>query len=345
MNKKFKATGLTFAAAFVLSLGTAVDTQAALLGDGSLSSGIASTFDQTTSSEEELEATADVLWEGTALEGYVNLGIADVDDNLNIRDSADESGSLVGKLRSNAACEILSYEGEWAYIESGEVTGYVKAEYLITGDEAVELALELGQTVATVTSDALYVRMEPSTEADYWTMVPNGEELSVIEELDGWVEVDIDGETGYVCADYVEISNELDTALTITEALYGEGITDIRAAVCEFAKQYVGNRYKYGGSSLTNGTDCSGFTMSVYANFGITLPHSSSGQSSCGTRVSLSEVKAGDLIFYGSGSRINHVALYIGNGQVVHASSARTGIIISNMYYRTPVCATRILSD
>lgn len=119
--------------------------------------------------------------QGTPLEGYVNIGIANVEDNLNIRESADEGSDLVGKLRKNASCEVLGYEGEWAHIQSGEVEGYVKAPYLYTGRKPIDLAFQLGQTVAKVTTDALYVRMEPSTEADYWTMVPNGEELTVIE--------------------------------------------------------------------------------------------------------------------------------------------------------------------
>ena len=321
-----------------------MQVQAATLRDG-LSEGIASNFDQTTDTEEETQATAEVVWTGTPLEGYVNIAIAKVDDSLNIRESADGDSSLVGKLRKNGACEVLGMEGEWAHIKSGEVEGYVKAEYLYTGQEAIDLAFELGQTVAKVTTNSLYVRMEPSTEADYWTQVPEGEELQVIEDQGDWIKVDIDGEDGYVASEYVEVSSELDTALTLSEALYGEGVTDVRIAICDYAKQFVGNRYVWGGTSLTKGTDCSGFTMSVYKNFGISLPHSSRAQANCGTKVSVSDVKPGDLIFYGNGKRINHVAMYIGGGRVVHASNSRTGITISNLYYRSPVSAARILND
>ena len=238
MYRRYKAAGVVLGAIFMAMV--SMDTQAAQLGED-LSVGIASTFDQTTNTEEETQATAEVVWTGTPLEGYVNIGIANVDDNLNIREAADEGSSLTGKLRKNAACEILGYEGGWAHIQSGEVEGYVKSEYLYTGQEAIDLAFQLGQTVAKVTTDALYVRMEPSTEADFWTMVPNGEQLAVIEDLGDWVKVDIDGEEGYVASEYVEVTDELDTALTITEALYGEGVTDVRIDICEFAKQYVGN--------------------------------------------------------------------------------------------------------
>lgn len=342
MYKETKAAGIILGA--ILLAVVSLDANAAQLGD-SLSEGIAVNFNQATNTDEETKATAEIVWTGTPLEGYVNIGIANVEDNLNIRSEADQSSKLVGKLRKDSACEILEILGEWAHITSGEVEGYVKAEYLYTGQEAIDRAFELGQTVARVNTDALYVRMEPSTEADFWTKVPSGEELLVIEEMGDWVKVDIDGEEGYVAAEYVEVTSELKTALTITEALYGEGVTDVRISICEFAKQYVGNRYVWGGTSLTKGADCSGFTLAVYRNFGISLPHSSRAQANCGTKISVSEAKPGDLIFYGSGKGINHVAMYIGNGQVVHASNSRTGIIISNAYYRSPVKAVRIIND
>ncbi len=342
MYKGYRAVSVILSAAMLVMTG--VQAEAAPLSE-SLRAGIAVNFDQVTDTEEETKATAEVVWTGTPLEGYTNIGIANVEDNLNIREAADTSSKLVGKMRANAACEVLETEGEWAHIKSGEVEGYVKTEFLYTGQEAIDLAFELGQAMAKVTCDALYVRMEPDTEADYWDKIPHGEELAVIEEMEDWVKVEIDGEEGYVAAEFVEINNELDTALTITEALYGEGVTDIRVEICEFAKQYVGNRYVWGGVSLTKGADCSGFVLAVYKNFGVSLPHSSRAQANCGTRISVSDVKPGDLIFYGNSSGINHVAMYIGGGRVVHASNSRTGIITSNMYYRSPVSAARIIQD
>jgi len=113
----------------------------------------------------------------------------------------------------------------------------------------------------------------------------------------------------------------------------------------QYACQFVGNRYVWGGTSLTNGVDCSGFTMRIYEKYGIYLPHSSKAQANCGTRIDASQAKPGDLFFYGSGKSISHVAMYIGGGQVVHASSAKTGIKISNAFYRTPICVVRLLND
>ena len=119
----------------------------------------------------------------------------------------------------------------------------------------------------------------------------------------------------------------------------------MQSAVVAYALQFVGNPYVYGGSSLTNGTDCSGFTMAVYAHFGYGLPHSSGSQSGCGYAVSLDSLQPGDLLFYTNdgGSGIGHVALYIGGGQIVHASTPATGIKVSSAFYRTPVAARRIV--
>lgn len=115
------------------------------------------------------------------------------------------------------------------------------------------------------------------------------------------------------------------------------------SAVASYALQFVGNPYVYGGSSLTKGTDCSGFTMSIFKKFGISLPRTSAEQSGTGKKIKVSEAQPGDLIFYSSGGRVNHVAICIGGGRIVHASNPRTGITTSNMRYRTPYCARRVI--
>ncbi len=117
-----------------------------------------------------------------------------------------------------------------------------------------------------------------------------------------------------------------------------------RTAIVAYAKQFLGNPYVYGGTSLTNGADCSGFTQSIYAHFGITTGRSSRDQAAKGKEISVSSVQTGDLLFYASGNYINHVAMYIGNGQVIHASNSRTGITISPSNYRTPCKAVTFLN-
>lgn len=277
--------------------------------------------------------------------GYINLGVAQVDGNLNVRKEPGTEAEVVGKMPNNAGCEIIEEDGEWTKIKSGKVEGYVKSEYLLSGDEALTKAAEVKQTIATVNTTTLYVREKPNTDCKIITSMPIGEELEVVETLEGWVKINVDSDEGYVSSDYVDISVELPKAQTMTEVRYGQGVSDVRVSLVQYATQFVGNPYVWGGTSLTRGADCSGFVLSVFANYGISLPHSSRAQANCGTRISSSEARPGDLFFYGNGSSINHVAIYIGNGQVVHASSPKSGIKISGAYYRTPVKVVRIINN
>ncbi|MCD7751201.1 MAG: NlpC/P60 family protein [Lachnospiraceae bacterium] len=305
--------------------------------------GIASVTSSTLDEEDCIqyaESGENNLW------GYTNLGIAQVEEgNLNVRSGPSTDDSVVGKMTNNAACEILFEKDGWYYITSGEVEGYVSAEFIITGVEAKVKALSIVYTKAVVQTDGLNVRTGPGEEYDILTQVATGEELEVVAVSDGWVECVLNTDTVYVSEEYVEIVEGLDTAVTLSSLQYGSGVSSVRVSLVDYALQFVGNPYVWGGTSLTNGADCSGFVLSVYAHFGYSLPHSSAAQANCGTRISTSELQPGDLLFYGSSaSNISHVAIYIGNGQIVHASDERSGIKISNYNYRTPVAAVRILS-
>lgn len=274
----------------------------------------------------------------TTICGYTNIGIADVNGNLNVRKEASASGKIVGKMTQYAACEILGTEGEWTKISSGEVEGYVKSEFLLTGSVAEEIAKKQLTTVAKVETSNLRVRKEANTESAVISQVSEGEELTLLEDLDGWYKVEVDNEEGYISADYASVYDTLKTAQTLEELRYGSGVSETRVDMVSYALQFVGNRYVWGGTSLTNGVDCSGFTMKIYQRYGISLPHSSKAQPSYGTKIKASEAQPGDLFFYGSGKSINHVGIYIGNGQIVHASGRKTGIKISNAFYRKPIC-------
>ena len=305
-------------------------------------------------------------------ESFKSLVIAQVDDYVNVRSEASEDSEVLGKLYDKSVGKYLGEENGWYKIESGSVTGYVKAEYCVTGEDAVALAKKVGTRIATVTTTTLKVRSAASTDADVIGLVPIDDELVVSEEEDGWIKVDIEEGEGYVSTDYVTLSTEFVKAESKAEEearlakedaekeaarkaassgtskkssgkvksaeSYTSKSSSIGSAVAEFAQQFVGNPYVYGGSSLTNGTDCSGFVMSVYANFGVSLPHSSSADRSVGAAVDgLSNAEPGDLVCYSG-----HVALYIGNGQIVHASTSRDGIKISNnAAYRTILSVRR----
>lgn len=306
--------------------------------------GAPQTDDASQESEQANEATQTPTAAQTC--GYTNLGMSVISSgNLNIRQEASTDSEVVGILTNHNACELLEDAGDWYKVTSGKVTGYVSKQYLVTGDEAESIAEQEIKTVATVNTETLNVRAEKSTEAAVLSQVGNSEAFTVNSVADGWVEISVDDSVGYISQDYVTLAQALPTAKTIEQVKYGDGVSDVRASVVSYALQFVGNRYVWGGTSLENGVDCSGFTMRILGKYGISLPHSSKAQPSYGTKISASEAKPGDLFFYGSGRSISHVAIYIGNGQIVHASNKRDGIKVSNAFYRSPICVARYLPD
>ena len=303
---------------------------------------------QTDDASQESEQANEAAQTPTAAQtcGYTNLGMSVISSgNLNIRQEASTDSEVVGILTNHNACELLEDAGDWYKVTSGKVTGYVSKQYLVTGDEAESIAEQEIKTVATVNTETLNVRAEKSTEAAVLSQVGNSEAFTVNSVADGRVEISVDDSVGYISQDYVTLAQALPTAKTIEQVKYGDGVSDVRASVVSYALQFVGNRYVWGGTSLEKGVDCSGFTMRILGKYGISLPHSSRAQPSYGTKISASEAKPGDLFFYGSGSSISHVAIYIGNGQIVHASNKRDGIKVSNAFYRSPICVARYLPD
>ena len=299
------------------------------------------------------EKTAEELdWEarGAATAGYENFGIPNVDNYLNVRRSASSDAVIVGKMLRDSGCEILSKvekdDGIWYEIQSGDVYGYVSADYMLTGQEAEDYGREVAHRRAVISTDTLNVRTEPSEDATIWTQANGNERYDVLQQLDGWIEIELDTDTGYVKSDYVEVRYALSHAIPYTqEEIEAQEKQSLRSQIVDYALQFVGNPYVWGGESLTNGVDCSGFTMKVYEKFGVYLSHYTGTQINEGRSISESELKKGDLIFYAKDGTVNHVAMYIGNGCVVHAKSTKAGITITDYNYRTPVRFVRYLDD
>ncbi len=283
--------------------------------------------------------------EDGTIAGYTNLGIANVNDHLNIREEPKEDAELVGKMTKHAACEILDVSGNWAHIKSGKVDGYCNTEFLYTGEKALSIAEEEITLVATIQTTTLFVREEASKDSAVLTMVPLGEEYVVTEgEKDSdWFKIEIDEDEGWISSEYVTIAEQLDKAQSMKELKYGEGVSDVRVSLVNYAKQFIGNRYVWGGTSLTKGADCSGYVQSIFRKYNVYLPRTSAAQSTVGKKISPGDAQPGDLFFYARGGRIGHVGIYIGGGQIVNAHSRRTGIRIDNAYYRKPAVVRRVL--
>lgn len=319
-----------------------------------------------TEEQTSVQETVDMPAEEPEVSEYTAFAIADVSRYVNVRSMPSTDGEIIGKIYDGAVAQILESAGEqedWYRIISGNVEGYIKAEFFIAGEAAAAVMDSYVVSYARVVADKLNVRAEASTEADPVGYLLEGEEARVLEQCDEWLRVQYtSGEEGYVAAQYVMSREDYSYAMTLEEAQLAESqdaerrgrkpvvkekepeeilqivppaVTyssneELRKQIVEYALQFVGNKYINGGSSLTKGTDCSGFTCYIYRDFGYSISRTPSGQyTSAGRSIEAEEIQPGDIICYSSngGKSCTHVALYIGEGQIVHAANSRKGVI------------------
>ena len=270
---------------------------------------------------------------------------------LNVRKGAGTNYAVIGSLKEDASVIIQGTSGDWykitAKINGKSVTGYVSSQYIKIGSSSNSNSGSDTSDASKPSSDATYkevnetvwatagVNIRKGAGTNYsiiGSLVKNGSITRIGVGSNGWSKVKYGNSTGYISSEYLTTTNPNPGA----ESTTGD-------AVVAFAKQFLGNPYVWGGNDLNTGVDCSGFTQQVFLNFGIQLNRTADAQRSNGRAISLSEAQPGDLVFYGSSGYASHVALYIGNGQVIHASSPSTGIIISNVNYRTPIQVNRVI--
>ena len=280
---------------------------------------------------------------------FQKLAISIAKDFVYVRKSASTGCKAIGKLHRGSAGTILGKKGAWVKISSGSLKGYVKKEYIAIGADAEKLAEKYGTKYAVLKkgTSVLNVREEKNTSSDIVTQLPEGKRYTVKSENADWCKVKVKGKSGYIAKEYVHTKYSFKEAKSLKkktkETVRSYASENKAESLISYAKQFIGNKYVWGGTSLTNGTDCSGFTLRVFQKFGYSLPRTSAEQAGCGSSVKLSELKPGDLVFYKRGGRVHHVAIYIGGGQIVHAAGAKWGIITSNMNYSRVSHARRIL--
>lgn len=390
-----------------------------------------------------------------AKSAYDNIAVSKVKSSVNIRTEANTSSGITGKIYNNCAATILDTVdgegGKWYKIQSGNVTGYIKADYFVTGSQAEQKAKEVGTTYGTVVdTPSLRLRQSPDLTSKTLTLLAEGAQYTVVGEEGDFLKVAVDTDLeGYVFKEYMKTDVKFNEAVSVEEekakeaeeakrkkeaedaireleeakkaeakkaseaakkeetkapettapkkeetkkaetkgtdpvvqtiaanpekgddvtvsapttakaeekpiaskkpdgSPSGGGSSEVKSAtrnaIVAYAKQFLGNPYVYGGTSLTKGADCSGFVMSVFSHFGINTGRTSRDQAAKGKAIPVSDVKPGDLLFYASGDYINHVGIYVGGGQIIHASTPATGICYAPSNYRTPCKAVTFL--
>ncbi len=278
---------------------------------------------------------------------YNDMFVAtNLNNYLNVRDQPSADGKIIGKLVKYAGGNIVEkLENGWYRISSGGIDGYIAGEYCVIGEEAKQVALEHCYEMVEVTAERLNVRSGPGEDYPVWTQLSATEKLVVESEEGNWLRISINNSYGYVHKDYTRVG------FYLVEAMPWSSISNYsptRQALFAYAEQFIGTTYVFGGTDLHNGIDCSSYVQQCFKNaIGISLPRTSRDQVNRGTAISMAEAKPGDLLFYADQDQVvNHVAMYLGDGKILHAAQSFGQIIISKYNYATePIAVRNIIGD
>ena len=267
-----------------------------------------------------------------AIAKFTNLGaVKNVNNYLNVRTRPTTESEVCGVIFGGCCAELLEHENGWYKISSGGAAGYVSDQFIATGEEARKIAMDHCRYVAIITAETTPVMDQPDKNSPVLTPVVQGDHYDCLEELDGWIGIDIVADkVGYIDVNDCEVGYFAEEGIIFTDA---GGASPLRRNIINTALQYYGGKYVFGGESLTDGIDCSAFTQQIFAKNGITLSRNSWTQAGEGVHVELKDLRPGDLVFYPASHRdgIGHVAIYMGNAKIIHAASERLGITVSDL--------------
>ncbi|MBR6323213.1 MAG: SH3 domain-containing protein [Lachnospiraceae bacterium] len=282
------------------------------------------------------------------LSHYTNIFLAiNINDHLNVRSEPSLEGNIIGKLTRGSGGSIIEDCGNgWYHISSGGIDGYIASEYCTNGETARKIAPFFAVRMVRVTAEKVNVRSGPGTEYEVWTQLGSSEMQALSEELDGWYKIDINDTYGYISSEYAE------AGWYLTEAMPWTGLSSAspkRQKLFTYAEQFIGVPYKMGGTSLDgDGIDCSSFVQQCLKDaLDIRLDRTSRQLATRGIEVTLEEAKPGDLMFYtDSYGTIDHVAFYMGDGKILHASRSFGQVAVSAYNYSSePVLIKNVIGD
>ena len=269
----------------------------------------------------------------TATDVALGTGTVKCSSSVNFRSAPNTSSTSYGELKNGTKVNVVGVSSGWYKVTYNGKTGYIHPDYITLASSSAGTAIAPSNTVTSTTgtagtvkcSSSVNLRSEANTSSSILAELKNGTAVTVLSTSNGWSKVSYAGKTGYISADYL-VTASSGTAISPSNTAASVSISAKRQSVLNYAAQFLGVPYVYGGST-PSGFDCSGFTSYVFKNTVGSIPRVAQAQYDATTRVSRDDLLPGDLVFFGSStSSISHVGIYVGSNQFIHAPS--TGDVV-----------------